>query len=354
MTSEKATSSIPNGRLASLDGMRGIAALMVALYHWGFVAEPIARPGYLAVDFFFALSGYILALIYAERLSIVLWSLQFMALRIIRFYPIYFAGYCLGMLRNFAMVVSDSPNAKEGLSWVLAAGFGLFMLPLPFEAGRLFPLNVPAWTLFLELAVNLLFALGMVRWSSAVLVAIMVASAAALLGLTGPPLHFDVGYSGETFLLGVARLGFSFPVGLLLFRAMQGMERRQSVLAFVPMIGLSLCLFFEAPPEYRGQWEALCVFIVFPLFLAGGIKYELPNWAAPTFLFLGGVSYAVYAIHGPLILFIYKAVEWAGLGFYPGVFIYLAVLLCASHLLTVYFDGPVRKGFSRWRSKRAA
>ena len=102
MTSEKATSSIPNGRLASLDGMRGIAALMVALYHWGFVAEPSARPGYLAVDFFFALSGYILALIYAERLSNGLGSRQFMALRIIRFYPIYFAGYCLGMLPRAA------------------------------------------------------------------------------------------------------------------------------------------------------------------------------------------------------------------------------------------------------------
>lgn len=352
--SEK-VSSIPHGRLASLDGMRGVAALMVALYHWGLATSPIAQPGYLAVDFFFALSGYVLALIYAQRMeSGSLDARKFITLRIIRFYPIYFVGHCLGALRNVALQLSDNPNAKTGIDWLLALVFGLFMLPVPAATGNLFPLNVPAWTLFLELAVNIVFAFGMFRWSNWVLGLIMALSAAVLVLFTSPPLLFDVGYSVETLLLGVARLGFSFPVGIILFRLMRGVKREQSFLALLPIAILAACLFFEAPEAYRGIWESVCVFILFPTLLAAGIKYELPDFAAPVFLFLGAVSYAIYAIHGPMILFVQKGVATAGLPFLPGLIVFLAILLAAAHLVTRYFDGPVRAAINGWRARKQA
>lgn len=353
MIPDKQVSSIPAGRLASLDGMRGVAALMVALYHWGLATEPLAQPGYLAVDFFFALSGYVLALIYAHRLSGgSLDAKKFVQLRIIRFYPIYFVGHCLGILRDIALRMSDNPTARSGTEWIWAIVFGFFMLPVPIASGNLFPLNVPAWTLFLEIVVNIIFAFGMFRWSTPVLLGIMAISAATLLGFTGSPLLFDVGYSYETLFLGVARLGYSFPVGIILFRLMSGTSRIQSPISFLPIVVLALCLLFEAPEAYRGAWESLCVFILFPILLAAGIKFELPNWAARVFLFLGAVSYAVYAIHGPLILFVNKAADMIGLGRASGIVFFIATLLIAGQLINKLFDEPVRGAIGRWQKRR--
>jgi peptidoglycan/LPS O-acetylase OafA/YrhL len=273
---------------------------------------------------------------------------------LIRFYPIYLAGHMLGTLRSFALLISNNPDTRFGLEWGSAFVLGLFMLPVPGYSGNLFPMNVPAWTLFLELGVNVLFAFGMFRFSNAALAAIMLASATVLVVFTGPPLLFDVGYSGETFLLGVARLGYSFPVGVLLYRFFRRSERRESPFALVPIVALFVCLFFEAPEAYREVWESFCVFALFPALLAIGIKFELPKVAAQAFLFLGAVSFAVYAIHGPLILFINKAFVLLGVPHFIGVGLYLAILIAAAWLVTRFFDAPVREAVNAMRKLRRA
>jgi peptidoglycan/LPS O-acetylase OafA/YrhL len=341
-------------RFATLDGMRRIAALAVALYHWGLATQPLARLGYLAVDFFFALSGFVIALNYSQRLSGGLAPGQFMFVRLVRFFPIYLAGHVFGIIQNLALLISGNPNAKTGAELVLAITLGIFMLPVPLDVKTLFPLNPPAWTLFLELLINVVFALGMFRWSSRVLALIMAASAITLILFTGAPLYFDVGYSAPTFLLGVARLGYSFPLGILIFRILGNQPRSQSVYALIPVLILTICLLFAPPEPVRGLWEIVCVFILFPALLATGIRFDLPRTAAPLFGFLGNVSFAVYAIHGPLILFVYKLNELLGLGRWSSIGVFLAVLLILSHLVSRFFDVPLRASVIRWRKKVTA
>ena len=344
----------PVERYTTLDGMRGIAALAVALYHWGLATTPLAEPGYLAVDFFFALSGFVIALNYSGRLSDGFAPGQFMALRVIRFFPIYWAGHALGIVQNIALQITGNPNARTGTELVLAVVLGMVMLPVPLDVRTLFPLNPPAWTLFLELLVNIVFAFGMFRWSNRVLAAIMVASAAVLIVFTGPPLFFDVGYSAPTFLLGLARLGYSFPLGIIMFRLVGTGTRRNSALAFLPIVILAACLLLAPPDGLRALWDSICVFILFPALLVGGIRLELPRIANPIFAFLGDVSFAVYAIHGPLILFINKLNTELGLGRWTSVAAYLVILLVTAHLVSRYFDVPVRGAITRWRKRIAA
>lgn len=343
------------GRYSTLDGMRGIAAIAVALYHWGFATERMAEPGYLAVDFFFALSGFVIAATYTSRLEQQMTAGSFIAMRIIRFYPIYLAGHSLGIMKNLAMQLSGNPDARNGTEWLLAVVLGLAMLPVPLiEARNLFPLNAPAWTLFLELLVNIVFALGLFRCSSRVLVGIMALSAGVLIGFTGPPLYFDVGYSMPTLVLGMARMGFSFPLGMVVFRVLGNAPRRQTAAAFIPLAVLGACLLFPPPDAVRGVWEAFCVFALFPAMLMLGIRWELPRLAAPVFDWLGAVSYAVYALHGPLILFVAKGTEVIGLGLFSATLCYFAVLLALAYLVSRFWDVPVRAAADRWRKRAVA
>jgi peptidoglycan/LPS O-acetylase OafA/YrhL len=339
-------------RYATLDGMRGLAALAVALYHWGLVVRQVAPAGYLAVDFFFGLSGFVIALTYSGRLAATLSAREFMILRLIRFYPIYLVGHVLGFLRSLALLVVGNSSARGGSELMLAAVFGTFMLPVPIEARNLFPLNVPAWTLFLELIVNVAFALGMFRLRDRVLLVIMSASAAALIIFTGPPHFMDVGYSAATLPLGIARVCFSFPLGIILFRRLGTLPRKGSWLALLPICMLVAALAWTPPVLHRGIWELFCVFVLFPGILAAGIRLELPEIIARPFTFLGAISYAVYAIHGPLIIVVNKISEHLGLGEWPAIALYIAVLIMGAQTVVVLFDGPVRKAINSWRRQR--
>lgn len=133
-------------RFATLDGMRGVAALALALalYHWGLGTEGWAEPGYFAVDFIFALSGFVITFNYAQRLADGMPPGQFMTKRVICFFPTYLVGHLLGIVKNIALQIVSNPGARTGAKLVLAIGLGFFMLPVPLDVRNLFPLNAPA------------------------------------------------------------------------------------------------------------------------------------------------------------------------------------------------------------------
>ncbi|NLR69413.1 acyltransferase [Novosphingobium sp. ERN07] len=339
-------------RYAALDGMRGLAALAVALYHWGLATTPIVPAGYLAVDFFFVLSGFVIALTYSERLAGTLSAREFMIMRVIRFYPIYLVGHVLGFLRSMAMLVAGNPNVRGGTELALATVFGTFMLPVPLDARNLFPLNVPSWTLFLELLINVAFALGMFQLSNRALAGIMAVSAVVLIGFTGPPHFMDVGYSAATLPLGIARVCYSFPFGIILFRMLGTQPRRSSWLSFIPLGVLVTVLAWTPGEAQRGAWELACVFGLFPALVAAGIRLELPAALARPFEFLGAISFAVYAIHGPLIIFVNKLTEKLSLDGWAAVAVYLFILMAAAQAVASLFDAPVRAMIGKWRRQR--
>ena len=177
--------------IGALTVVRGIAAWWVVLYHFRDYLMPETLPwlnivsagGYLAVDLFFGISGFVLSDAYCERFRTGLAPQTFLELRIVRFYPLYFAGFALGLL---ALAIGVFPSALG--SWEVGTGIllGFFMMPNP-GTYQLFPFNGVSWSLFFELVINVMFAKWLWKLPSHVLAAFAAAGFLILCAVVGPP-----------------------------------------------------------------------------------------------------------------------------------------------------------------------
>lgn len=152
-------------RVDLLDGLRGAAAVAVMVGHLTQRNSLRWLPGnWVAVDLFFILSGFVIAYSYTSKILGGMSGLEFLITRVIRLLPLYFAGLLVG-LTAAAIAVADRPDLYVQV--VKAFGLGTILLPylnwreLPFQVVALghpiFPLNEPAWSLFFESAINVLF-----------------------------------------------------------------------------------------------------------------------------------------------------------------------------------------------------
>ncbi|MFL5286868.1 MAG: acyltransferase family protein [Rhodopila sp.] len=142
----------PTRHLPGLDGLRGIAALVVVFLHGTlFVGNIRYRPdaACLAVDFFFMLSGFVIAHAYDERLAHGMTWRQFMAVRIIRLYPMLLLGTAMGAV---LFIAAHLARHEAGVMATLLMAAGSFMLlPVGLAAGTVaYPVNIAAWSLFFE------------------------------------------------------------------------------------------------------------------------------------------------------------------------------------------------------------
>lgn len=137
--------NISRHKYQTLDGIRGIAALMIVLHHTGyyFSGLPFAR-SYLAVDLFFVLSGFVIAEAYSTRLKDGLSCFEFMRIRIIRLYPLYLLGTLLGII-HIAGVMMGGNNSENWTVFelLITAAVAILMLPTPINQ-TLYPLNGPS------------------------------------------------------------------------------------------------------------------------------------------------------------------------------------------------------------------
>ncbi|MDE2410450.1 MAG: acyltransferase [Sphingomonadales bacterium] len=263
---------------------------MVMLFHAG-AASPIFAPGgYLAVDLFFVLSGFVLANAYEPRLRAGLGAVAFLRLRIARIYPMFALGMLVGLARL--------PAAPEQLLLIPRIdGDGL--------ASRivLYPSNVAMWSLFVELVVNGVFAAGLWRLSSRWLALIVAACGALVLAGIVRQGSGDFGAFWCTLPLGLARCGFGFGMGVLLCRR----HRRTPVSApgglpawnTPPAVLLALvALVLLAAPQRRDGWDAVVMLAVMPALVWLGVGSRP---ATPRLAWLGDLSYPLYCIHLPVI-----------------------------------------------------
>lgn len=145
-----------------LDGLRGVAAIVVVIFHFMEIAitdysENFVGHGYLAVDFFFCLSGFVIAYAYDNRITqMTTW--QFIKLRLIRLQPLVIIGSILGLLTflfdPFSNLYAIYGFGKTALIFL----YSVFLIPYPAMAERytnLFSLNAPAWSLFWEYIANI-------------------------------------------------------------------------------------------------------------------------------------------------------------------------------------------------------
>jgi len=326
-----------------LDGLRGVAALFVAMRHTSFFHGLGIHGGFLAVDLFFVLSGFVIAHAYERRLEQGLSAARFMALRYLRLWPVYGLGAVLGLIAAFAQALPGRDNMTT-LQVIHTAPFALAMLPGPHIKEMLYPVNSVAWSLGLELLVNLVYA---VVWrplhDPRVLAGVLVAAAASLV-LAAAWFHkLDVGFTWANAWGGLPRVAFSFTAGLAIYRAYRAKPWRSPLPAWVPVLMLPP-LFYVHMDE--AVWPLVCVTVLFPAIVTLAVASEPKALSAKAFAWLGSVSYPLYALHKPagelLTLWVRQAAPrevtnvWIG-----AVYLIVAVVFCA--LVEQVYDLPVRR-----------
>lgn len=273
-------------RLNGLDALRGIAALIVLVFHanGGFASAAMFEHGWLAVDFFFALSGYIMARTYEDRMAHNL--REFMALRLRRFWPLVLLGGCLGFPALYAQL---------GDWAVPVALLNIAFVPV-FYKSDLFPLNGPYWSLFYELFANLAHALIFRRFSNRGLAITVAGLAATMAALGHQQGTLSLGTRPDTFVWGFVRVLLPYLIGLLLYRRWRDVPplRLPAVLTLL-LLPVSIVATGAVP-----GWEAQLAFVLvaIPLLLAGGIGLpagELGRW-------LGLISFPLYVTHLPVLM----------------------------------------------------
>lgn len=304
-------------RFALLDGLRGLAAIAVVLYH---VDHAFMPGGHLAVDFFFILSGFVIALNYQARLaSGELGFFRFTALRIARLYPMLLVGGLLAM-------------------WLLNAGPRILVLVPETWNRALFPGNPPFWSLLAEFLVNLLYAALLVRLGWRWIGAIAALSAAALVWVVAAePLTLTKGV-GELGAFwpyvtgGALRALFGFVAGLLLFAAWQRRSSPRRVHWGTLAIPLALVGVLLVAPEQRRWWDLAAILVLLPALTWAAVRWEVP---VPRIArALGDLSYPLYCIHVPII---FITDRYDG----PKLLVALA-LIPAALLIDRIYDRPLR------------
>ena len=353
-----------------LDGLRGVAALMVVIFHT-FEAyadenrfKQIINHGYLAVDFFFLLSGFVVAYAYDDRWGkMTQW--EFYKRRLIRLQPMVILGSVIGAALFYFQSAPIFPLVSTTPVWkmliVMLVGCTLIpLLPSMDIRGwqEMHPLDGPAWSLFFEYIANILYAAGIRKLSNKALGVLVLLSAALLLQLTvlGPRGDVIGGWAVDRTQLhiGFARLLYPFFAGMLLMR----LGKRIHVRGAFGLCSLLVIAILAFPriggPEHlwrNGLYESFCIIVLFPVIVAMGAGSRVTGRVSTQLCrFFGEISYPLYITHYPLI-YIYTA--WvtknrvpAGYGAVMGVLLLLTSVTIAYACLKLY-DEPVRAWLAR-------
>lgn len=331
-------------RYVVLDGLRGVAALCIVVLHsdrfFGDFALPSAA---LAVDLFFCLSGFVLAHAYDGRLDRGITPGAFMRMRIIRLYPLFLVGILLGVA--YYVAAAAFPQYEKDFSLIdvaISFPFNALMLPSPVS-GAWYPFNGVMWSIFFELVANLLWVtFYRPLKSTSILIAVIAVAAVAFVGFSYLTGTAQQGVEKATFLGGVARVSFSFFLGVLIFRL-----HRQIVMPRLPdilLIGTAVAVF--ALPRYL-PLELFSALVLLPLLVALG-AVSAPNRAlSQAWSLLGEASYAVYCIHKRGYVLLYAALlQFVGLdaqAYAPiSGAVYLLLVFGAGLMLTRWLDLPAR------------
>lgn len=352
-----------------LDGLRGVAALMVIWYHVfeGFATSPFDQRfnhGYLAVDFFFVLSGFVIGYAYDDRWKSTMTPRNFFRRRLIRLHPMIVLGAILGAVAFIAQGSEKWDGTPVSLSMVLLALlFNLFLVPaLPGAGaevrgnGEMYPLNGPAWSLFFEYIGNILYALFLRRLSTKMLTAVVALSGAGLVSFAVFNLsgygHLGVGWTLADNNLpgGMLRLLFSFSAGLLISRTFKPANIKGAFWICALAIILLLSMPYvggENRMWMNGVYDAVCIIMVFPILVYVGASGKTKSKISLRITkFLGDISYPLYIVHYPSMYLFYAWLWRNGYTFSRTWHVALALFfgnIVLAYLCLKFYDEPVRK-----------
>ena len=360
-----------------LDGLRGVAALLVVFYHIfeglsfaeGGTLITTINHGYLAVDFFFILSGFVIGYAYDDRLGKTMTLGNFFKRRLIRLHPMIIMGAVLGVVFYCLQGCVKWDGTHVATSMIMLALLcALFFIPATPGAGydirgngEMFPLNGPSWSLFFEYIGNILYAVFIHRLSNKALTALVFLLG---IGLAWFALFDVAGYGmigvgwtldGVNFLGGSLRMLFPFSLGMLLSRNFKPVKVRGAFwICSIVLLALFCVPYIEgnSPICWNGLFEAICILFIFPVLVwIGASGKTTDKHSTQTCKFSGDISFPLYAVHYPVMYLFYAWLidnKYYTFGeVWPvALIVYIGSILLAYLCLKCY-DEPVRKWLSR-------
>ena len=395
-----------------LDGLRGVAALMVLWYHvfegFAFAKGSIIETfnhGHLGVDFFFLLSGFVISYAYDDRWfndkslksndksstnkKLTIWS--FFKRRLIRLHPMLVMGAFIGLICFLLQGGVKWDGSSTPIHWTLIA-FVLTLFFIPAYPGasydirgnaEMFPLNGPSWSLFFEYIGNILYALFIRKLSNKMLTVLVGATGILWIWFVA----FDIsGYDmigiGWTldvvnFFGGLLRMMFPFTLGMLMARNFSQKSKVKSQKTFFTknifwIATIVLFALFSVPYisgedvtsrvptlaniSLNGIYELFCIMVVFPLivWIAALSDSAQSKFTLRISKFLGDLSYPLYIVHYPVMYLFYAWLiknQYFTLGeTWQMVILVLTVCIVLAYACLKLYDEPIRKKLSKIKS----
>lgn len=355
-----------------LDGLRGVAAVMVVLFHLfeafslGDHHKQIINHGYLAVDFFFVLSGFVIGYAYDDRWGIMTLG-GFFKRRLIRLHPMIIMGMVIGAIGfYFSASPAVFPRISDVPVWkmLLVTFIGCTLIPVPRSLdirgwGEMHPVDGPAWSLFFEYVANIMYGLFVRKFSNTLLAIFVFLAGSALIHLAVTSPNGDVigGWSLEPtqFRIGLTRLLYPFFAGLLLSRICKPGKIANAFLWTSIMVIIILALPRIGSREavwMNGLYDSLTIIFLFPLIVYMGASGTVHGkFAGKLCKFFGDISYPIYIVHYPLIYIYTGWVADNNLSMqnaWPMALVVLLASVAIAYCSLKLYDIPVRK----WLVKR--
>jgi peptidoglycan/LPS O-acetylase OafA/YrhL len=341
-----------------LDGLRGIAALAVVTFHFMEMAysdysQNFIGHGFLAVDFFFCLSGFVIGYAYDDRMGKMgVW--EFFKSRIIRLHPLVILGSVLGLLAFLFDPFGGHPELYSAGKIMLIFLASVLLIPFPVISERSFNqfgINAPAWSLFWEYIANIFYAFILCKISRRWVLLLTIVSGVVLCFVCYRAGNLMGGWGKGNFWDGCARISYSFLAGLLIYRSNWIIKNK---LGFIGMCVLLVLAFIMPFSKWNWLTEPLVVLFYFPLLIALGAGAKLTQGLKKICVFSGKISYPLYMTH--------YAVIWMFLNYYttnkPGtlqlsyiIIIGLIFLVGIAYVAMVTYDIPVRRYLSNKRKQ---
>ncbi|WP_019923032.1 acyltransferase [Duganella zoogloeoides] len=286
-------------KIEELESLRGLAALLVVFFHlpkWNPVLHVgFIDSGYLMVQLFFVLSGFVIYNAYATRISSGMDLVKFQFLRFGRLYPVHFLFLMAYLSIEIAKYIAatkfgvSGPNARPfEENTVQALVQQIFLLQAIGPTGNATTFNIPAWSISTEFYTYLLFALILLFAKKAKDIVFLVIVVVSLFMLA----------SGQTFgTVELLRCFAGFFLGCLTAKLMNKLTFQvPGYCAYIVILIIGIYLQFKPLGSYDLFIYLLTVLLILSLVLAkdGPAKEML---RAKVLIWLGSISYALYMSH---------------------------------------------------------
>ena len=281
-------------RIHKLDGLRGLFALFVVLFHFNSNNAPAAlvnnffvRESYIFVDFFFILSGYVISFTYHDKINSRKTFLQFLLKRFIRLYPLLLFSTC--MYWYFVHPQFDKQNILLALDTLLLTNSTPIL-------GSEIGMNYPSWSISSEMISYFVFGLSSliaIQKRKTILIGVVTMSCFGLLAYQQN--YFQTGTFG--FLRGLA----CFNLGYLIYNLASKKLRLPNYLEWLMILGMGWLMYYHYNAVKQQTASVLWIQFMIPIYFAISILVLIKTdgmlskvLQTKPFLFLGKISFSVY------------------------------------------------------------